>query len=325
MKTAYARFIGVDVASKKLDISDSMQRLPTIIENDLDQIKRIIAMIGDKPNTLVICEATGNYEYMLVDLMHDAGIAVVIANPRQVRDFAKGHGFLEKSDSIDARMIRMFGEQVDVPLARQRTADEKRFHALSRRRLQLLHVISQEENRLRQSFDKDASEMIRNSIEYLKTQLKQADCKLKEIVIELSKTDPKVNVIKSVPGVGFVTTATLLTELPELGTINREKIAKLVGVAPMIKQSGSSDKKRQVRGGRSNIRRVIYMATLVGTKSNPIIKNHYQHLLRKGKPKKLALVACMRKLLTILNDMVRRNEEWNPEKKRAATALAVKR
>lgn len=310
MTKKYQRVIGIDIASEKLDVCDSEGKLTSTIENTCEAVNKLIKAIKNREATLVVCEATGAYEYVLVEAMHDAKIPVAIANPRQVRDFAKGHGFLEKSDRIDARMIMVFGQQVEIHLAPPKTEQEKRHQVMVRRRNQLLELINQEENRLRQTHDGEIQAMIETMLKAMKTQLKQVDNELKKLLTELSKIDPKVHILQSTPGVGLVTTSTLICELPELGKLCREKISKLVGVAPMLSQSGKSDRKRSVRGGRSIVRRVIYMATLSATRCNPVIKTFYQRLLKKGKPKKLALVAAMRKLLTILNDMVRQGEAW---------------
>jgi transposase len=313
MTVKYQRVIGIDVSSEKLDVYDSDGKLSGTIQNTCEAVNKLAKAIKNREGTLVVCEATGAYEHVLVEAMHNAKVAIAIANPRQVRDFAKGHGFLEKSDRIDARIIMVFGQQVEIHLAPPKTEQEKRHQAIVRRRNQLLELIGQEENRLRQSHDQEVKRLIKTMLETMEKQRKQADMELKKLLTELSKTDPRVNIILSKPGVGFVTTSTLICELPELGRLRREKISKLVGIAPMISQSGKSDGKRSVRGGRSIVRRVIYMATLVATRCNPVIKRFYQRLLKRGKPKKLALVAAMRKLLTILNDMVRRGEAWRTE------------
>lgn len=311
MKTVYRRVIGVDIASEKIDVNDSAGKITGEVANSVVAIRtKLIAKLGDSSETLVVCEATGGYEHCLVDLCHEAGIPVAVANPRQVRDFAKGHGFLEKSDVIDARMIRRFGEDVELHLTPQRSPSEKQQQALVRRRSQLLELISQEQNRLGQTNDSFSREMIEAMLSHLKTQLKEIDRRLEQSLNERSQTDAKVDILRSVPGVGVVTTCTLLAELPELGELNRAQIAKLVGVAPIINQTGKSDKKRRARGGRSRVRSTLYMATLVATRHNALIQRFYRRLIARGKPKKLALVAAMRKLLTILNDMVRNGEPW---------------
>lgn len=311
MKTQYQRVIGVDIASDKLDINDSEGKIASTIENGVKSIARkIIAKIIAPENTLIVCEATGGFEHLLVDAAHETGIPVCVANPRQVRDFAKGHGFLEKTDTIDAMMIRRFGEDVELNLTPPRSPEQRQHQALVRRRTQVNDLLSQEQNRIRPTHDAYAMELLKESISQLKDQLKRIDARLAEVLKKRSETDPTVNVLQSVPGVGLVTTSTLLTELPELGQLNRGQIAKLVGVAPLAKQSGKADKKRKPRGGRSQVRSVLYMATLVATRYNPIIKAFYQRLIARGKEKMVALIASMRKLLTILNDMVRRGELW---------------
>ena len=328
MTKNFARVIGVDVASQKLDLFDSDGKLSRTIDNACQSVDQLVKAIYQPSETLVICEATGSYEHVIVDAMLDAGIAVAIANPRQVRDFAKGLGYLEKSDRIDAKVLMIFGQQVEVPLARPKTEKEKQHQALVRRRNQLLALVGQESNRLPQCHDKAMKKLIQEMLQSLKKHLKHVDCELAKLLQTLAQSDPKIGVLQSVPGIGPVTTSTLVCELPELGQLNRGQIAKLVGVAPLLNQSGKSDKKRSVRGGRAIVRRVLYMATLVATKRNPIIAAFYQRLVKRGKPKKLALIAAMRKLLTILNDMVRRGQKWDltqrqPEEKKVATAPSL--
>jgi transposase len=310
-KNNYLRVIGVDVASDKIDIHDSDAKLTGELPNTFAAIrKKIIAKLKSISGVLVICEATGGYEHVLVDSMHEAGIDICVANPRQIRDFAKGHGFLEKTDKIDAAMIGKFGRDVDVHLTPQRSAQQRAFLALVRRRGQVLHSLSAEQNRIPQTHDEFAADLLKQAISQLKTQLKLIDDRLDAALVEQTKTDPKVEILQSVPGVGVVMTATLVAELPELGTLSRGQIAKLVGVAPMAQQSGKSDKMRKAKGGRRQVRSVLYMSALVATRHNPLIKHFYQRLLSRGKSKKLALLAAMRKLLTILNDMVRNGESW---------------
>lgn len=306
----FTQVIGIDVASNKLDLFDVVSGKAQVLENTYEAVCRFANGLSDPESTLVVCEATGNYEHYLVDALHEAKVNVCVANPRQVRDFAKGHGFLEKTDRIDARMIALFGQQVELNLTEPRSASEKKLISLVRRRSQLLQLLSQENNRLSQCFDKEMCKLLKKSIQFLQKQQKSVDSLVEAAIREFAKVNPKIDIIASVPGVGIVTTATLVCELPELGKLNRAQIAKLVGVAPMAKQSGKSDGKRLVRGGRSHVRKVLYMATLVGTQCNPVIRPYYLRLVKKGKPKKLALVACMRKLLTILNDMVRTQQMW---------------
>jgi transposase len=317
-KTKYERVIGIDVSSKKLDISDSKGKLPAVIDNTIEAISsKLVKKIGAPESTLVVCESSGGYETEMVERLLDSKVSVAVVNPRQTRYYAMAHGYLEKTDTIDAKVIRLFGEQVEVQLVKPFTEREKEFRAISRRRVQVITMINQEENRKIQCRDKASGEFIDDCLKMLKKQLKTLDGLVKKYIAELSKDTPNVQIIASVPGVGPVTTATLCTELPELGKTTRGKIAKLVGVAPMTNQSGETDGKRRARGGRVVVRRALYMAALVATKRNPVIAKFYQGLLQRGKPKKLALIACMRKLLLIIHDMVRNGQMWDPQNRKA--------
>lgn len=323
--SSFKRVVGIDVSSDKLDVADSHGKLSSVIDYSVEAVAKMIKKIAAPELTLVVCESTGGWEDVLVDMLHEAKVNVAVVNPRQVRDFAKGHGFLEKTDEIDANVIRLFGEQVKLNLTKPRTEREKELRALSRRRVQLLEMINQESNRRILCRDKVARDYIDQNLEVLKKQLKSVEKALEKFMKIIEKESPTVGIIDSVPGVGLITTATLYCELPELGKISRTQIAKLVGVAPMANQSGKSDRKRKVRGGRSTVRRVLYMATLVGTRKNPVIRKFYLKLLQKGKPKKVALIACMRKLLLLIHNMVRNQQMWDIKKAndQAVTSLAT--
>lgn len=311
-KSVYQRYIGVDVSKAVLAIDDACRAIPKIVDNDERAIsEQLVSQIDDPERTLVICEGTGGYERKLVAAMHAAAIPIVVANPRQVRDFASGHGILEKSDPIDASVIRCFGEDVrNLKLATPKSDEQESHAAMARRRKQLLDMINQEKNRLAQTADADVAELIKEHLKTLQKQLKSVDQKIAKIVSREAQTNRTVQVLQSVPGVGKVTTSTMICDLPELGKLSRGEIAKLVGVAPLMRQSGKHQGKRMILGGRGHVRHVLYMAALVATRCNPVIKSFYQRLVTKGKEKKVALVASMRKLLTILNDMVRKGECW---------------
>jgi transposase len=307
----YHRVIGVDVASEKLDLHDSLGKLTGELPNTVAAVDRkLVHKIQGDEKVLVICEATGGYEHVLVEAMHQAGIDVCVANPRQVRDFAKGHGLLEKTDAIDAAIICKFGQDVAVSPATPRSPEQRALQAVVRRRQQVLDSLAAEQNRLAMVRDAFAKQMIEQMISHLKSQLKTLDEQLAQMLAERAKSDSQVDVLQSVPGVGVVLCSTLLSELPELGKLSRSQIAKLVGVAPMANQTGKSDRQRVTKGGRPQVRNVLYMGTLVATRHNPLIRDFYRRLVARGKPKKVALVASMRKLLTILNDMVRNGEPW---------------
>ena len=237
-------------------------------------------------------------------------LAAAVINPRRVRDFAKGIGLDAKTDPIDAKVISKYAEVV-VPKPMATKSDHELKHsALVARRSQLLELINQENNRLKQSWDDDAKNSIRDVLEVLKKQLKSVDSLLVQMLAKDTANERKIEILKSVKGVGPVTISTLIAELPELGKLNRGEVAKLVGVAPINRDSGTKSGKRFIGGGRGQVRRVLYMATIVAIRHNATIKAFYAHLKSKGKESKVAIVACMRKLVTILNLLVKSNQMW---------------
>lgn len=314
--TSAKRIIGVDVAKSTLQICDPQHQIPKEIPNSTQAIlKDIVSHITAPDEAFVVCEATGGYERALVKALQQAGIAVCVANPFQVRQFGKALGLLEKTDPIDAELLRRFGETVELQPTPPLSLEQEHQQALVHRREQLLQLISQEQNRLAQAFDPAVAKMIQKVIAVLKTQKKAVEKQIQALLKQQAQTDPSIAILHSAPGVGAVTTATLICELPELGELSRTQIAKLVGVAPLANQSGRRDKPRSVFAGRSRVRRVLYMAALVATRHNPVIQAFYQRLLARGKARKVALVACMRKLLTILNAMVKHKQPWRTEER----------
>ena len=260
----------------------------------------------------IIVEATGNLEMPLAAALQASHLPVVIINPRQVRDFARAIGVLAKTDTIDARILALFGTRVkpDIrPLPDQKAREMARL--LTRRR-QLVEMLTAEHNRLLQASE-DIRPGIETHIKWLEEALSEINDDLERRIRRSSSWCEKDNLLKSVPGVGKVVSSTLLIELPELGRLNRRKIAALVGVAPLNRDSGNMRGKRTVWGGRARLRAVLYMAALVASRRNPVISAFYQRLLDAGKAKKVALVACMRKLLTILNAMMHTMTIWQPE------------
>jgi transposase len=305
------RIIGVDVAKDKLDVCDSEGKISKEVRNSTTSVvKHMVRKIKSPGETFVVCEATGAYERTLVKALQKAGISVCVANPYQVRQFGHGLGILEKTDPIDAKLLRTFGETVDLAATPPKTEEQESHEALVRRREQLLQLINQEENRRGQAWDTASQTSIDNVVKMLQKQQKVIEGRIQTFLKKEAESNPAVTVLQSVPGVGTVTTSTLICDLPELGKLNRREISKLVGVAPIANQSGRQDKQRSIFAGRSHVRRVLYMAALVASRSNPVIQTFYKRLLARGKAKKVALVACMRKLLTILNTMVRNNEPW---------------
>jgi transposase len=259
---------------------------------------------------MVVMEATGGYETLLLSQLTKHKIEASVVNPRQVRDFAKGIGVDAKTDSIDAQVISRFAAVVQPQPMAMKSEHEQKHAALVTRRTQLLELINQENNRLQQSWDDDAKRSIREVLEMLKKQLKNIDSQLAGLLATDLRNQRTIEILQSVKGVGPVTISTLIAELPELGSLNRGEVAKLVGVAPINRDSGAKSGKRFIGGGRGQVRRVLYMTAIVALRHNPTIKAFYQRLKSKGKESKVAIVACMRKLLTILNLLVKTDQVW---------------
>jgi transposase len=260
----------------------------------------------------VVLEATGGLEQAVTITLNQAGIAVVVSNPRRVRDFAKALGKLAKTDRIDAQVLARYGEAVrpEVRVLASDTAQE--LQALVLRQQQLVEMVSAERNRKSSARSGRSRAQIDRHIEWLQEEVKVLDEQIQTQVNQSQQWQQQQAILQSVLGVGVVTASTLIALLPELGTLTRQQIAALVGVSPFNCDSGKSQGKRFVMGGRSSVRSVLFMAALVATRCNPVIRTFYQHLLSQGKVKKLALVACMRKLLVILNAMLKQNQLWQP-------------
>lgn len=306
----FSTFIGIDVAKHTIDIAELTHVAVKTIGNNRHEIEAWIRTRAESPSTLVIMEATGGYESLLVELRHQHRIALAVLNPRQVRDFAKGIGRDAKTDRIDARVLARFGEVVrPAPQAAQSDGQVK-LGALVERRRQLVDLVNQEQNRLLQTRDADIRRSIQTVLNELKKQVKVMDEQIASAIEADQASARKVEILKSVKGLGPVTVSTFIAELPELGQLNRQEVARLVGVAPINRDSGLSTGKRKATGGRASVRRTLYMATLVATRFNTRIRIFYQRLLAAGKPKKVALTAAMRKLLTILNTLVRTDQLW---------------
>ena len=264
----------------------------------------------EKRKVMVVMEGTGGYEYLLLKHLASHKLDAAVINPRRVGDFAKGIGLDAKTDPSDAKVISKYAEVVMPRPMATKSAHELKHGALVARRNQLLELVNQENNRLKQSWDDDAKQSIRDVLEELKKQLKSIDSQLAQMIQADSENQRAIEVLQSVKGVGPVMLSTVLAELPELGKLNRGEIAKLVGVAPINSDSGKKSGKRFIGGGRGQVRRVLYMATIVAIRNNPAIKAYYAHLKSKGKESKVAIVACMRKFITILNLLVKTNPLW---------------
>ena len=255
-------------------------------------------------------EATGGYERLLVESLQDYDIACAVVNPLQIRQFARGCGLIEKTDRLDAAIIVRFAKVVQPRVTEKPTQSERKLRALVHRRTQILSQVSSEHNRLQQTADEETCSMIEQAIAFYKTQIQAVQTRIAEVIAECETLAEKSRLLSSCPGVGVVTVGILLAELPELGCLNRGQISKLVGVAPIACDSGQKEGKRSTFAGRAPVRKVLYMAALTATKHNEPLKQFYQRLLIKGKPKKVALVAVMRKLLITLNVIATTKKHW---------------
>ena len=301
---ATSSYVGIDVSKDWLDVAVLGEKEEKQVDNTSQGIPQLVAWMQELQPELIVVEATGGYQRAVVEALFWAGLAVAVVNPARVRQFARADGLLAKTDRLDAFVLAKFGKKMQPRRYESKSEAGKQLSALLVRRKQLEEMLKAEQNRLR-----TVSPSLRASVEriiaVLKEEKKCLQEQIRELMNEQKAWQTQTEILSSAPGVGMVTTATLLAELPELGKMDRKKIAALVGVAPMNYDSGKKRGYRKTKGGRSDVRSVLYMSTLVATRYNPLIQTQYQHLLKRGKLKKVALTACMRKFLTILNAMVR--------------------
>ena len=301
-------FIGIDVAKEKMDIAVRPSDRTWSTSYDDDDVEVLVGQLQELSPTAVILEATGGIELPLVAALAAASLPVEVVNPRQVRDFAKSTGQLAKTDRLDARVLAHFGEAVRPSIRPLRDVDTQILSALLARRRQASSIITAEKNRLSRAIH-GVSPRIQAHISWLEQEQDDLDDNLRRTVRNRSVWREKDQLLRSVPGAGNQVSTTLLDDLPELGTLGRKQIAALVGVALFSRDSGPHRGKRTVWGGRARVRGALYMGALVVSRWNPVIRDFYQRLLAAGKPKKLSLTACMRKLLTILNSTLRKIQE----------------
>lgn len=310
MPTITEIYVGIDVSKAHLDVAFDGSDHTRRFDNDLDGHVALLEQLKPLAIGRIVLEATGGYERPIVAELSSVKLPVAVINPRQVRDFARAVGQLAKTDAIDAHVLARFAKTVNpetrpVPDRNAVLLQEK----LARRR-QLVVMITAEGNRLKQARSHAVRQNIKAVLDLLKQQLNDLDDDLDQAIQACPAWRAKNNLLKAVPGIGNQTSRCLIAGLPELGQCSRGQIASLVGVAPLNRDSGLMRGRRTTWGGRASIRRALYMATLVATRYNPVIQQHYQHLLAIGKKKKVALVACMRKLLVILNAMLREQKTW---------------
>lgn len=303
-------FIGIDVSKKQLEVaaheSDYRFRCP----NKASAFGPLLAELISLRPALIVLEATGGLEMPVVNALHAVGLPVVVVNPRQVRDFAKALGQLAKTDRLDARVLAHFAAAIKPPPRPIKSKEEQELDALKGRRGQLVEILIDEKNRRASATNDSVRDQIKEHIDWLEERIAELDEQLKALLQNSASWQAKDEILQSVPGIGPVVSFSLIADLPELGTLNRQQIAKLVGVAPLNRDSGEQRGTRHIYGGRAQLRSVLYMAALTAARHNPVIKEFYERLSAKQKPFKVAITACMRKLLAIVNVMLRDSTCW---------------
>lgn len=304
--------VGIDVAKHRLDVHVRPQGEAFLVAADEAGVTALVERLQALGPTLVVLEATGGYEVPVAAALGSAGLPVAVVNPRQVRDYARATGQLAKTDALDARIIAQFGEAVQPAVRPLPDEQARALGELVARRRQLVEMLAAESNRHRQVRERRVRERIAAHLEWLRRALKEIEHDLQDTIRTTPLWRERENLLTSVPGVGDVTAHTLIAELPELGQLDRRQIAALVGVAPLNRDSGTFRGRRMIGGGRASVRCVLYMAAVSALRCNPVIAALYQRLVAAGRPGKVALVAAMRKLLVILNAIVRDGRRWEP-------------
>lgn len=305
--------VGIDVAKGTLDVHVWPTHQAFSVDNTRDGVKALVGRLKPLAVTLVVIEATGRYERRAAFELMAAGYEVAVVNPRQPRDFARAMGRLAKTDAIDARVLAQFGAVIGPRRSGKPSANQLLLDELVTHRRQLVEMITRQNQRCEQAFEKTVRDSLRRTLKALNAELERVEAEVAALIDRDDDWRDRLRLLRSVPGVGPVTAATLIAELPELGTLNRQEIAALVGVAPMNRDSGTLRGQRHITGGRQSVRNVLYMATLTARTRNPLIRATARRLTQAGKPFKVVMVACLRRLLTVLNTMVRNNEMWRPE------------
>lgn len=303
-------FIGIDVSKARLDVAIRPSGESESVANDKTAIKALVKHLGEIQPALIVLEATGGVERQLTRALASAELPVVVVNPRQVRDFAKATGQLAKTDAIDAVVLARFAETVRPVLRPLPDEVTLELRALIARRRQIAEMMVAERNRLRGA-SQSVTKRIDAHIRWLEAELQRADKDLDQSIRQSPIWQENEDLLRSVPSIGPVISRTLLAELPELGQLNRKQIAALVGIAPLNWDSGTLRGRRAIWGGRASVRAVLYMAALVASRHNTVMRVFYKRLRDAGKAPKVALVACMRKLLTILNAMIKHKTRWS--------------
>ena len=305
-------FVGIDVSKDSLDVHVRPSGEAFAVARNGEGLDSLVARLQPLAPALVTLEATGGFELTVAAALAGAGLPLAVVNPRQIRDFGRATGRLAKTDALDAEVIALFAERIRPEPRPVADGEAQALAELVARRRQVVEMIAMETNRRKQARSARVRRMIEATLKALQAQLVDLDRDLGDAVRSSPAWRATEDLLTSVPGVGDVTARTLIADLPELGRLDRRQLAALVGVAPMNRDSGRMRGYRAIAGGRSAVRCALYMATLTATRCNPVIRAHYQQLVQRGRPKKVALVACMRRLLSILNAIVRSATPWKP-------------
>ncbi|MEW6137766.1 MAG: IS110 family transposase [Thermodesulfobacteriota bacterium] len=304
-------FVGIDISKAELEVGFFPESTTWRVSNNDEGLIELIKRLDEKSPALVVMEATGGLERPLHLVLQSSGFPCAVVNPRQVRDFAKALGVLAKTDSIDAGVLARYGHSVRPDPRPMKDAQTRELEALFTRRRQLVEMLSAEKTRRKSTASNEMRQDITAHIQWLQQRLNNVDKDIRRSIKDIPEWREKDKIIQSVPGAGPVLSVSILALLPELGTLNRRQIAALVGVAPFNRDSGRMKGRRCIWGGRAAIRSVLYMVALAAIRSNSVIKAFYNRLVQAGKTHKVAATACMCKLLTILNTMVRDRTTWN--------------
>jgi transposase len=305
-------FVGIDISKDRLDVHIQPMEERFSLAHDEVGVAELVRRLQGLTPQLVVMEATGGYETTVAAALGSAGLPVAVVNPRQIRDYARATGQLAKTDRLDARVIALFAAAVRPAVRPLPDEQAQQLGEVTARRRQLVDMLGAEMNRRRLVRDQRLRNRLNAHITWLEQALREVDDDLRRLVRSSVLWRETDDLLRSAPGIGPVTSCTLIADLPELGHLDRRRIAALVGVAPFNRDSGTMRGRRIVSGGRASVRTVLYMATLTAIRHNPVIAAFYQRLRAGGRPGKVALVAAMRKLLTILNAIVRERRPWQP-------------
>jgi transposase len=305
-------FVGIDVSKVRLDVCLHSSGALSSVRNDADGIDELVQRLTSIAPSLIVLEATGGYETAFATAAYAAGLPVVVVNPRQVRDFAKATGLLAKTDTLDAKVIARFAATIKPDVRPMKDEETEALASMVSRRRQLVLMRTQEKNRLAGAKSRQKAD-IKEHISWLDERIRRLETDMTAALRKSKAWKVEQDLLETTPGIGRIASVTMLALLPELGQLNRTAITALVGVAPFNRDSGQHRGRRMIWGGRADVRSVLYMATLAAIRFNAPIKAFHARLIARGKPAKVAIVACMRKLLTILNAMLKNKTPWNPQ------------